>query len=109
MRTSLVLSAVTFLFLATAFISAQEAAPAEEVLTGCLNPTSDESFELTVIEGDQAGKKIRISGDSEELATHAKNHTVKVTGVMAKEQGEDVFKVSAVEHVEATCQAPTTE
>ncbi|MGH9324193.1 MAG: hypothetical protein ACRD21_05705 [Vicinamibacteria bacterium] len=85
----------------------QPPAQAEKVLTGCLNAADQQGqFVLTVKEGGSKGEKVTVVGAAD-LEKHAKNHTVKLTGTMAKEGGKDVLKVSKIEHVEATCQAAT--
>jgi hypothetical protein len=61
---------------------------------------------LTVKEGGQKGQKLAVAG-SADLEKHAKNHTVKLTGTMAKEDAKDVLKVTKIEHVDATCKAAT--
>ena len=88
---------------------AQEQAPAqaEKSLTGCLNPGDQQGqYVLTIKEGGKKGDKLEVLGAAD-LEKHAKNHTVKLTGTMAKEGGKDVLKVSKIEHVDATCQAAT--
>ncbi len=88
---------------------AQENQPAqgEKTVTGCLNPGDQQGqFVLTVKEGGKKGDKLAVTGAAD-LEKHAKNHTVKLTGKMAKEGGKDVLKVTKIEHVEATCQAAT--
>lgn len=80
---------------------------AEETLTGCLNVTNDGSFQLTVVEDGERGDTIMVQGSQEELTTHAKNHTVKLTGSKAEEGGKQVFKVTKIEHVSGTCEATT--
>jgi hypothetical protein len=92
---------------------AQEQRPAqaqgEKTLTGCLNPAPADQkgqFVLTVKEGEQKGQKVTVMG-SADLEKHSKNHTVKLTGTMAKEGGKDILKVSKIEHVDAACQATT--
>jgi len=88
---------------------AQEQPPAQgdKSLTGCLNPGDQEGqYFLTIKEGGKKGDKLVVVGAAD-LQTHAKNHTVKLTGTMAKEGGKDVLKVSKIEHVDATCQAAT--
>jgi hypothetical protein len=86
----------------------QKPAQGEKILTGCLNAAADQKgqFVLAVKDGEQKGKKVAVTGHAD-LEKHAKNHTVKLTGTMAKEGGKDVLKVSKIEHVEGTCQAPT--
>jgi hypothetical protein len=109
MKVKILLACIAASLIVTPAI-AQEQKPAqgEKTLTGCLNAAADMKgqFVLTVKEGDQKGKKVAVTGPAD-LEKHAKNHTVKLTGTMAKEGGKDVLKVSKVEHVDATCQAPT--
>lgn len=111
MRTNLVLSAIIAMLavMVSVAVTAQERPPAKnETLTGCLNPADEQGvFQLTVLQDGKAEKQILVSGNAEELAQHAKNHTVRVTGSMSDEGGTNVFKVSRIEHVDATCSAPT--
>ena len=79
----------------------------DETLTGCLNVTNDGSFQLTVVEDGKRGNTIRVQGSEEQLTTHAKNHTVKLTGSKAEEGGKPVFKVTKIEHVSGSCEATT--
>lgn len=82
--------------------SAQE--EEETTLTGCLNKGEEEgSYTLT---DPETGDKITVTG-SADLAPHANNHTVRLTGTMSEEADGKVFNATKVEHVEATCKAPT--
>lgn len=83
--------------------SAQE--EEQTTLTGCLNKGEEEgSYTLT---DPETGDKIAVKS-SADLAPHANNHTVRLTGTMTEEaDGSKVFNASKVEHVEATCKAPT--
>jgi hypothetical protein len=90
-------------------IAQEERAPAqgEKTLTGCLNAASQPGqFVLTVTEGGAKGQKVAVIGGAD-LEAHAKNHTVRVTGMLAKEGGGDVLKASKVQLVDEACQAPT--
>jgi len=108
MKSTIVLVLIsTALMVIPAIAQEQPPAQGEKSLTGCLNPGDQQGqFTLTVKEGGQKGQKVAVAG-SADLEKHAKNHTVKLTGTMAKEGGKDVLKVSKVEHVDATCQAAT--
>lgn len=106
-------SLILLIFVAAALITvpviAQEQPPAqgEKSLTGCLNAGDQQGqYVFTVKEGGKRGEKLVVVGAAD-LEKHAKNHTVKLTGAMAKEGDKDVFKVSKIEHVDATCQATT--
>jgi hypothetical protein len=72
----------------------------EETITGCLNKgASQNEFVFT----DQAsGAEMNVTGSSE-LAAHASNHTVKLTGTKTTEGGKSEFKANKVEMVAATC------
>lgn len=80
---------------------------AEDTVTGCLNVTNGGAFQLTIVEDGKREGTITVQGTQEQLGAHAKNHTVKLTGTMAEESGKQVFKVTKVEHVSGTCEAPT--
>lgn len=106
-------SIILLVFVAAAMMMvpaiAQEQPPAqgEKSLTGCLNAGDQQGqYVLTVKEGGKKGDKLVVVGAAD-LEKHSKNHTVKLTGTMAKEGDKDVFKVSKIEHVNATCEATT--
>ena len=75
----------------------------ETTVSGCLNKgAGDAQYVLT----DQTtGNKTPVTGTSD-LAQHT-THTVKLTGSSTIEKGQSVFTATKVEHVSATCTAPT--
>jgi hypothetical protein len=73
-----------------------------ERLTGCLNLRSGGQYILTE---EKAARVITVIGESSrvDLLPHGHNHRVTVTGTLAKEQGRDVFKASAIQHLDDRC------
>lgn len=108
MRTTVLLVCVAMALLSVpAFAQESKPAQGEMTLTGCLNAASQPGqFVLTVIDGGAKGQKVAVIGGAD-LESHAKNHTVRATGTIAKEGGIDVLKVSKIELVDEACQAPT--
>lgn len=94
-------------FVGTALVGAQ--AQKAETFTGCLNP-SDEAglLLLTVYEEGKEADTIRVMRN-EDVAKHAQNHTVELTGRLIEKDGVDVLQVDSVKHVAATCQTGTTD
>lgn len=72
----------------------------ETTLTGCLNKGSGQGqYSFT----DQSGgSAMTVTGPSD-LEQHSANHTVRLTGTRASEGGQQVFKVTKIEHIAATC------
>jgi len=67
-------------------------------MTGCLNKGEREDhYSFT---DKKSGSKMTVTG-LPDLAKHANNHTVKITGYKTA----DVFNVTKVEHVSPTCDA----
>ena len=67
-------------------------------ITGCLNKGERENhYTFTDLKD---GSKTTVTGPAD-LAKHASNHTVKLTGYKTAE----VFNATKVEHVSPTCQA----
>lgn len=73
--------------------------PIPDSLVGCLNPGAEEgTFVLTNPEDGE----VMVIGDGtsdEDLATHAHNHQVELTGIWVKDdEGNQQFEASKVEH-----------
>jgi hypothetical protein len=71
-------------------------------LTGCLNKGERENHYSFTDKKD--GTAMNVTGAAD-LAKHAANHTVKITGYRTGE----VFNVTKVEHVSPTCDATATK
>src|SRR5436189_5468558 len=67
-------------------------------ITGCLNKGEREDHYAFTDTKD--GTKMTVTGPAD-LAKHASNHTVKITGYKTGE----VFNVTKVEHISPTCEA----
>jgi hypothetical protein len=87
----------------SSFITAAQApiprvqAAAEQTLTGCLTKESGDAYILQASDGT----KLSVTGPAE-LAKHV-DQTVRLKGTMDRSGG--VFRVTAVESVEASCRA----
>lgn len=102
------LSVITLLSLALALsfsavaFNDDKAAGKEVTLTGCLSKgPADGDYILTAGKGEQA----MVTG-SADLEKHAANKTVRVTGTWENAGGKKQFKVSKIEPVSDSCQAP---
>jgi hypothetical protein len=76
----------------------------ETTLTGCLNKGAGPA--QYVLTDQSTGNKTPVTGTSD-LEQHAMNHTVKLTGGTRTDNGRAVFTVTKVEHISATCAAPS--
>jgi hypothetical protein len=76
----------------------------ETTLTGCLNRGAGQA--QYVLTDQTTGNKTPVTGTSD-LAQHATNHTVKLTGSTTIDNGRAVFTATKVEHIAATCTAPS--
>ena len=72
-----------------------------DTITGCLNRSDRLGFYSIREEG--TGFTIIVTG-SDDLAQYSQGHKVRVTGKMAREQGEDLFRVASVEQLSTTCE-----
>lgn len=102
---SLLLSACAtagLLLVGSTSVTAQETSKDKEVtVTGCLN--GGEKAGEFVLTDQTTGKHITVSGPAD-LAKHASNHTVKVTGTQTP--SGDSMVVTKIEHVATSCTAP---
>lgn len=71
-------------------------------ITGCLNKAPQPGY--FVITDEKTGEKTTVRGP-EELARHAANHRVKVTGNTTTVAGDAIFDAVRVEHLSDTCTA----
>ena len=76
----------------------------ETTLTGCLNKGAGPA--QYVLTDQNTGNKTPVTGTSA-LEEHATNHTVKLTGSTTMVNGRAVFTATKVEHLAATCTAPS--
>jgi len=76
----------------------------ETTLTGCLNKGAGPA--QYVLTDQSTGNKTPVAGTSD-LEQHAMNHTVKLTGNTTTDNGRAVFTATKVEHISATCAAPS--
>jgi hypothetical protein len=75
----------------------------ETSMTGCLNKGGG-SGEYTLTD-DKTGQKTTVMGTSE-LEKHASNHKVTLTGRTTTDaKGNQVFEVTKIKHVSASCTA----
>lgn len=89
------------LFLTFNAVAADEKAAGKDVtLTGCLSKGAADGEYMLSAKDEQA----MLTGAAD-LNKHA-NHTVKVTGNWENTDGKKQFRVSKIEHVAASCQAP---
>jgi len=76
----------------------------ETMMTGCLNKGTGGNYTLT---DEKTGVKTTVSGTSD-LEKHSSNHKVTLTGMTKTDAGgNQVFEVSSIQHVSASCKAPT--
>lgn len=84
-------------------VQAADSDPGKQVtVTGCL--TKGDNPGEFVFTDEATGKKLTVSG-APDLAKHAANHKVKLTG--AKHDSENKLVVSKIEHIADSCTAPT--
>ena len=60
-------------------------------VTGCFNKGADADHYVIK---DEKGKEYVVTGDAGMLSRHANNHSVTITGSMAKEKDKDVLKAT---------------
>ena len=76
----------------------------ETTMTGCLTKDTGSNYTLT---DEKTGVKTTVTGASD-LEKHSSNHKVKLTGVTKTDaSGNQVFEVTSIEHVSASCKAPS--
>jgi hypothetical protein len=73
-----------------------------ESITGCLNLRSGGEYILTE---EKTGKAVTVivTDPIADLKPHGHNHRVAVTGTFTKEQGREVFRTSAIRHLDEVC------
>jgi hypothetical protein len=76
--------------------------PASESITGCLNLRPGGQYILTQEKTDRAVTVIAV-GPQVDLKEHGHSHRVTVTGTLTKEQGREVLKASAIQHLDVRC------
>jgi len=100
-RTMIPLLGITAVLALPLCLTAQDKAPAQATVTGCLNK-ADTAGQYVI--ADEATKKnIVVTGDAALLDRHANNHKVTLTGVMTKEKDKEVFKATNLQMI-AVCQ-----
>jgi hypothetical protein len=100
-RTTIPILGITVVLALPLNVPAQDKAPAEASVTGCLNK-ADTAGQYVI--ADEATKKnIVVTGDAALLDRHANNHKVTLTGVMTKEKDKEVFKATKLQMI-AVCQ-----
>ena len=76
----------------------------ETTMSGCLNKDSSGNYTLT---DEKTGVKTTVTGPAD-LEKHSANHRVTLTGTAkADAKGNQVFEVSKIQHVSASCKAPS--
>ena len=76
----------------------------ESTMTGCLNKDTAGNYTLT---DENTGVKTTVTGPTD-LEKHSSNHKVTLTGATkADSRGNPVFEVSKIQHVSASCKAPS--
>src|SRR5262249_4673931 len=73
-----------------------------ESRTGCLNLRPGGLYILTEERTARAVTVIAAS-PAVDLKPHGHNHRVTITGTLTKDQGRDVFKASAIQHLDDRC------
>ena len=100
-RTAISILGITVLLMLPTSVLAQDKAPAESTVTGCLNK-ADTAGQYVI--ADEATKKnIIVTGDATLLDRHANNHKVTLTGAMTKEKDKEVFKATKLQML-SVCQ-----
>src|SRR3979490_2253956 len=99
-------SGASILFVLASFLPAllgqdADSAPKgkETTVTGCLSKAEGQAQYM--LKDEDSGKEMTVTGAAD-LETHAKNHTVKLTGNMTTDSGKITFNASKVEMVSAT-------
>src|SRR5262245_34026639 len=76
-------------------LTAQEKKDSGSVsVTGCLNKGS--APDQFMLKDEKTGKETVVIGDAKQLAPHANNHQVTITGAMTKEKDKEVLKATDV-------------
>src|SRR5262245_9062539 len=76
--------------------------PKSESRTGCLNLRSGGQYILTE-EKTARAVTVTAAGPQADLKPHGHKHRVTITGIRTTEQGREVFKASAIQHLNDTC------
>ena len=100
MRASMIVTALVFA--CALVVHAQQAAPKEHSMTGCLQKgTEAKTFRLTDVE---KVKVVEIAESSADLAPHV-GHKIAITGtaVTGKDPKVHTMKVTAIKMVSTTC------
>jgi hypothetical protein len=92
---------LTALFALPISVLAQDKAPAEVTITGCLNKA--QAAGEYVIADEAAKKNVTVTGDAALLDRHANNHKVTLTGSMTKQNDKEVFKATKLQML-SVCQ-----
>lgn len=87
-------------FSATLYGQAAQEEKRVATVTGCL--TKGSGTGQFMLAEEKTGQQLPVTGPAE-LEKHAANHTVRLTGSVVKEGGQEVFKVTKIEHVSASC------
>ncbi len=103
MKASMVMAAVVFTC-ALGFglrAQAQQDAPREHSMTGCLQKVADsDTFRLTDLE--RGPETVEIAESTANLNPHA-GHKVTITGTAVPGKETHTMKVTAMQHVSGTC------
>lgn len=75
---------------------------ASESMTGCLNLRPGGQYILTEEKTERAVTVI-AAGPQADLKPHGHNHRVTITGTRTRQQDEEVFKASAIQHLDIRC------
>jgi len=100
-RTAIPILVITAVLLLPLPVLAQDKAPAEATITGCLNKAATAG--QYVIADEATKKNVIVTGDATLLDRHAANHKVTLTGAMTKEKDKEVFKATKLQMI-AVCQ-----
>jgi hypothetical protein len=73
-----------------------------ESITECLNLRSGGQYILTEEKTERVVTVIAV-GPLVDLKDHGHNQRVTVTGTLTKEQGREVLKASAIQHLDVRC------
>ncbi len=103
MKVSFVMAAIVFTC-ALGFglhAQAQQSAPKEHSMTGCLQKGADgDTFRLTDLE--KGPSTVEIAESTANLNPHV-GHKVTITGTAVPDQDTHTMKVTAMQHVSGTC------
>lgn len=77
---------------------------AESSISGCLNKDAGGGYTIT---DEKTGVKTPVTGAAD-LEKHSANHKVTLTGTSKSDAtGKPVFEASKLQHVAASCKAPS--